>query len=380
MIFLRIIVCLAGLAVVTAALFSAVRTFLVPRGVTDRLTRAVFIGMRRIFGVLLWRVGANLTDRVLAYYAPTALLALPVVWLACLLGGYTAVYWALGEPTLNAAFATSRLSLFALTADVQKLPAGPIFAFSETALSVLLAAILVAYLPAIYAAFSVREVAVTGLETRAGSPPTPAAMLIRYYTIHGLDKLGEMWSLWQEWFETVEETHLALQPLVHYRSPQPDRSWITAAGSLLDSASITASTLDRPRDPEAELCIRAGYLCLRRICGAFHIPYPDDPAPTDPIMVAREEYDRVYDLLASKGVPLKSDREQCWRDFIGWRVNYDVPLVALSVMVYAPYAPWSSDRVPIDRRAFGHGDKAARQVMETVASGRFQLQAAGQKE
>ncbi len=39
-----------------------------------------------------------------------------------------------------------------------------------------------------------------------------------------------------------------------------------------------------------------------------------------------------------------ADREQAWRDFSGWRVNYDVPLLALASLVMAPYAPWSSDR------------------------------------
>jgi hypothetical protein len=48
--------------------------------------------------------------------------------------------------------------------------------------------------------------------------------------------------------------------------------------------------------------------------------------------------------LAAAGVPLVEDREQAWRDFSGWRVNYDTVLVTLANLVMAPYAPWSSDR------------------------------------
>ena len=44
------------------------------------------------------------------------------------------------------------------------------------------------------------------------------------------------------------------------------------------------------------------------------------------------------------GVPLIADRDQAWRDFAGWRVNYDTVLLALAAMTMAPYAPWSSDR------------------------------------
>ena len=60
--------------------------------------------------------------------------------------------------------------------------------------------------------------------------------------------------------------------------------------------------------------------------------------------MAREEYDEVYDRLAAAGIDLNPDRDEAWRAFAGWRVNYDVVLIALCAMVMAPYAPWSSDR------------------------------------
>src|SRR5213075_1815942 len=75
-------------------------------------------------------------------------------------------------------------------------------------------------------------------------------------------------------------------------------------------------------------------------------PYDRDPGPSDPISVAREEYDALYDRLAEAGVPLRADRDQAWRDFAGWRVNYDAVLLGLAGFVMAPYAPWVSDRSP----------------------------------
>ena len=47
---------------------------------------------------------------------------------------------------------------------------------------------------------------------------------------------------------------------------------------------------------------------------------------------------------------LKSDRDECWRNFAGWRVNYDTPLVALAGLTDAPAVPWSSDRIRGDYR------------------------------
>ena len=48
--------------------------------------------------------------------------------------------------------------------------------------------------------------------------------------------------------------------------------------------------------------------------------------------------------LEEVGIPIKSDRDQAWRDFAGWRVNYDTPLLSLAELTVAPYAPWTSDR------------------------------------
>src|SRR5207237_9132444 len=106
------------------------------------------------------------------------------------------------------------------------------------------------------------------------------------------------------------------------------------------------SSLDLPREAEAALCVRTGTLSLRRNADYFSIEYDPDPAPTDPITVAREEYEGVVEKLGAAGLPLKADREQAWRDFAGWRVNYDRVLLALAAMTTAPPAPWSSDRAP----------------------------------
>jgi hypothetical protein len=119
---------------------------------------------------------------------------------------------------------------------------------------------------------------------------------------------------------------------------------VTAAGAVLDAAALSRSVLDVPRDPNADLCIRAGYLALRRIADFFQISYNAAPLPGDPISIARQEFDAACGRFASDGVPLKPDMEQAWRDFAGWRVNYDTVLLALAALTMAPYAPWSSDR------------------------------------
>lgn len=363
---------IVGCAFVFTAIVSAVRTFVVPRGgAPDALTRAAFVVIRAVLEIALRSASKTKRELALAYYAPAALLTLPVVWLACVLLGYTSIYWSLGATSWSQAITISRLSLLYLGSDIRGIHGGTVVGFSETVLSLLLAAILVSYLPAIYSAFSQREQVVTGLETLAGSPPSPYKMIKRYHLIKGMGHIGEQWPAWQAWFEMVEESHTALLPLVFYRSPQPSRSWVTAAGAILDTASLVASSLDRPRDPRAELCIRAGYLCLQRVATPLGIPFKEEPQPTDPISVSREEYDAVCNGLAELGVPVKADRDQAWRDFVGWRVNYDAVLIGLAVFTSAPNGLWSSDRVPYRRSPFTTARRSARRAASAAMAGQL---------
>jgi hypothetical protein len=162
--------------------------------------------------------------------------------------------------------------------------------------------------------------------------------------LNRLEYLEEIWIPWEGWFVDIEESHSSLPALLFLRSPQPQRSGITAAGAVLDGASITLAAVDVPRDSQADLCIRAGYLSLRYIADFFRIQYNANPASTDPINVTQAEFNEALETMAQAGVPLKPDREQSWIDFKGWRVNYDTVLLGLAELTMAPSAPWSSDR------------------------------------
>jgi hypothetical protein len=335
----------AGLVMALATIGGAVRTVIVPRGVSSRLTRTVFLALRALFRL---RAGPaapyERRDRVMALYAPVGLLALLAVWMALVCSGFTLMFWGLGGRSFREGFLLSGSSLLTLgSSRAGDLPAVTL-SFAEALIGLVLLAMLITYLPAIYGAFSRREAAVTALEVRAGSPPSAVEMIERYWRVGRIDRIGEMWVRWEAWFVEVEESHTSFPALVFFRSPQPDHSWITAAGAVLDAASLVASTVAIPRDVQADFCIRAGYLALRRIADYFSIPYEPDPRPDDPISISRGEFERAYDRLAAAGVPLKPDRDRAWRDFAGWRVNYDSVLIALAGLTMAPYAPWSSDR------------------------------------
>lgn len=344
----RVLVVLLGLSLVTATVVSAMRAFVLPRSAPDRLTRAVFVGMRWLFTLRLRRTQTYLErDRVLELYAPLSLLSLPPTWLALVLVGYMGLYWALGVSSWYDAFRTSGSALLTLGFASGDGVLATVLMFSEATLGLMLVALLIAYLPTMYAAFSRREALVTLLEVRAGSPPSALTLLVRFHHIHGLDHLTEMWEAWEVWFAELAESHTSLPAVAFFRSPQPEHAWITAAGAVLDAAALAQAVLDGPPTPMAALCLRAGYLALRRIANFFALPSSPDPHfPAQPISITRAEFEAACDELTGHGVPLKADRDLAWSDFAGWRVNYDAVLLALCTLTTAPYAPWSSDRAP----------------------------------
>jgi hypothetical protein len=347
MLLVRVLAFLLGAGIVALTILSATRTFVLPRSAQVKLTRVVFLTSRICFTLYTRRATTyEERDRVMALYAPITLLILPAVWLALVTVGYTSMFWAIGVASWRAAFEVSGSSLLTLGfAKVGGL-APTILSFSEATIGLILVALLISYLPTMYGAFSRRELAVTMLEVRAGTPPSAVELFARYHRLERLDLLNDLWLTWEIWFADIEETHTSLAPLSFFRSPQPEHSWVTAAGAVLDAAALAASTLDIPRDPQADLCIRAGYLALRRIADFFGIAHDPNPTPHHPISIGREEFDDACARLMQAGVPLKPDRDQAWHDFTGWRVNYDTVLLRLAALTMAPYAPWSSDRSP----------------------------------
>ena len=346
----RAVVFLAGVYLVLLTLASSLKTVILPRGVQSRLSRVIFLSLRNVFDLAAGRDATyERRDEVLALYGPLSLLALLASWILIVIGSYTLMFWAVLGDSLWAAFQLSGSSVFTLGFAAPTTLPVTLLVLSEAGIGLIELALLITYMPSLYSAFQRRESLVSMLEVRAGSPPSGVELLLRFQRIHGLDHLiEEVFEAWEAWFIDVEESHTSMPALPFFRSPQPERSWITAAGAVLDGAALMSSCVDVAKDAHTDLCIRAGYLSLRRIADSFSITYDHAPKAGDPIQVARAEFDEAYDELAAGGLPMKPDRDRCWKDFSGWRVNYDTVLIKLATLLSAPYARWSSDRALMD--------------------------------
>ncbi len=348
MLVVRIAVALVGAVLVLWILSSAIRTVVLPRASASVLTRLHFRLMRAVFDLFASpKRPFEKRDAAMALYAPISLVMLPGVWVALMIVGFTGIFWGAGINPLAEAFITSGSSLLTLGFDRPTGVGRQMLTFVEAGLGLGIVTLMISYLPTIYSAFSRREALVGMLEVRAGLPPSPSELLRRYQLIGWLDNLdADVFEPWEEWFVNVEESHTTQPSLVFFRSPHPERNWLTAAGCVLDTAAIVASTLDIPRSAQRDVLIRTGFFTLRRIADFYGIAYDPAPSPTDPISISEREFNLLCVELRGAGIPLKADLHQAWLDYAGWRVNYDAVLVSLCSLVMAPPARWSSDRMP----------------------------------
>lgn len=342
----------AGAFVIAWTLSSAIRSTVLPRGVQDVLSRVTTASVRAAFRLRAGRSASyERRDRIMALLGPVSLLALLASWIVLLVAAYALLYLAATTSSLTRAIELSGSSIFTLgTTSVHGLGVN-VLTYSEAGFGLLLLTLLITYFPSIYAAFSRRERGVSLLRVRAGDPPRAAAMMIRFHRIEDTNyRLAELWQSWEEWFVDVEESHSSFPVLAFFRSPQPEQSWVSAAGALLDAASMWVAAIEHPVDPAAQLCIRAGFQTLRRVASLFGLDYDEDPRPDQAVTIDKEEFDAALEEMEAAGVPLKADRDQAWRDWAGWRVNYDTALLNLARLVEAPPAPWVSDRSPLVRQ------------------------------
>lgn len=345
MIAIRTIVFGFGFAVAVWTVLSAIRTTVLPRSAQVSISRWIYRGMRSLFELSVSRTTDFATrDRVMALYGPVALLVLPLAWLVLVGVGYSLMFWALDTSSFSQAIGLSGSSLTTLGFVPKETLAERLVAFTEAGWGLILVALMITFLPSIYSTFSRRETQVALLEVRAGDPPSAVEMLTRHQRIGWIEDIDNTWLEWERWFAELEESHTTFPILAFFRSPQPQRSWVAASGTVLDAASLYVSCLEGVRLGPPGVCIRSGFLALRQLADFFGIDFDADPRPHDPISISRQEFDEAFDRMADAGMPMKADQDQAWRDFSGWRVNYDTVLLALAEITMAPFAVWSSDR------------------------------------
>ncbi len=338
---------LAGLGawLVIFTLLSAARAIVLPRSEQVALNVVVF-------GVTRWMIHAVAKrqatyaerDRIMALTGPLGLLTLPVVWLSLVSVGYTMLFYAAGVRDWSRAYDISGSALLTLGQPLETigLP-GRMLVFSESALGLLLVALLITYLPTIYSSFARREALVAKLELRAGLPLSAGGLVCWLHETGGLHEPTlagggtDVWAQWEEWFMDIEESHTSLPVLSAFRSREAGRSWVTAAATILDSSVIIHTCIESPRNPHLDLCLKAGVITLNRVARFFEKKNSGAaPPPHQAVMFEEEHFVEMYTQLESAGVPLKLGLAEGWQAFRELRGRYQEALMCLAHLTKAP--------------------------------------------
>ena len=352
----RWVAAVCGIFVLLTAWSSVIGTLIVPRPVGSWLTR----GVDRMVVVTYRLVKQHFPDyrsrdRILATQAATILITQLLGWLALIFVGYTLLLWPMSSRGIVSAFIDAGSSIFTLGFAEPPGAAPAVIVFLAAGSGLVIVALQIGYLPALYNAFNRRETEVTLLNARGGFPAWGPELLARTHYALGtgvstLNTLPELYMNWERWAADVAESHTTYLPLVRFRSPLPLSSWVTSLLSVLDSAALILSLApeEAPTVP-ARLCLRGGFQCFGRIARAMGFDVPDEANPDAGITLTFEEFLDAVARLNDVGFKISRDPADAWPDFVGWRVNYEQAAYQIAEAIDAVPALWSGPRHhPVD--------------------------------
>lgn len=244
------VVAFLGVLLILAILWDAFETIILPRRVTRRLR------LTSIFYRSVWWPWSGLTQRLstgkqrekyLGLFGPLSIILLLGFWATGVIFGYAIISWSLDEKLKTSEIVDfwtyvyiSGTNFFTLGyGDITPLePLGRALAVVEAGTGFAMLAIVIGYLPVLYQAFSHREVNISLLDQRAGSPSSPAELLRRHDASRSAADLNEFLSSWERWAAELMESHLSYPVLCFFRSQHDNQSWLAAMTTILDTCAL----------------------------------------------------------------------------------------------------------------------------------------------
>ncbi|MHB1501892.1 MAG: hypothetical protein ACYCYK_12130 [Candidatus Dormibacteria bacterium] len=345
MLALRLLALVAGLVLTFDTLASVVRTVIVPRASSSRLSAVLADIVQGGLGkIARTRSDYLRRDEILAQGAPVFLVLRLVVWIGLLVAGFTLLLWGSGTQDPAGALRLSASSILPLGLTHARSGLETAIAFMESASGVIVVALQISYLPSLYSSFNRREALVTMLDSSSGSPPWGPEILARHALVDNQDHLSDLYHDWEQWAADISESHTSYSTLLFFRSPEPRTSWVLALLACLDAAAMHLALNPLTAPATARPFLRMGIVCLRSLARVTKIPYPADPMPNDAIQLTIEEFQEAVARVLAVGWTAERSVEEAWPHFHGWRVNYASIAYQLAALIDAPPGPWSGGR------------------------------------
>ncbi|MGA2427493.1 MAG: ion channel [Candidatus Acidiferrum sp.] len=339
---------LAGIAIFFIVIWDAFESVILPRRVTRRFR------LTRLFYRVTW-VGSKFLvkfvpsrktrDALLGFYGPISLLILIGVWAVGLVLGFglmqfgagSAVNITGGQPGLSTDFYLSGTTFFTLGLGdvVPRSGLARVLVVVEAGFGFGFLAAIIGYLPFIYGSFSKREVEISLLDSRAGTPPTAGELLLRHSYEGGREALRELLKDWELWCAELMESHLSYPVLAFFRSQHDNQSWIAALTAILDACALLKVGIEGSCERQAKLTFAIARHAVADLSQVFGTPPRALPHERLPAADAA----RLRDKLAEHGLRLR-DTPEAQQELTAMRNSYEPYIYALATYLNQTLPPW----------------------------------------
>jgi hypothetical protein len=357
---------IAGIVVILAVLLDAFETVVLPRRVRRQFRITVW------FYRNTWKPWRKITSLIkspgrrenfLGYFGPLSLLFLLALWACGLIFGFALLQYGAGEHvqlsnepiTLGRVIYLSGSTFFTLGyGDI--IPTSVIaraLAVLEAGMGFGFLGVVIGYLPTIYSSFSRREIEISLLDARAGSPPTAAEFLVRFGTCPQEAVLDETFRDWERWAAELLESHISYPPLSFFRSQHNNQSWLGALTMILDASALVVAGIDGIRDEQAKLTFsvaRHAMVDLAQLVNARYDPVAPDRLSPEQLLAIRQ-------ALLDQGLHLREAAESDEK-LAHLRSLYEPYAIAMARNLFITLPPWIHAEKKKDNWEGGPWDRA----------------------
>jgi hypothetical protein len=347
-----LVLALLGVFLILMILWDAFETIILPRRVTRRLRLTTFF-YRSIWwpwsGLALRLTSGRKREKYLGLFGPLSLILLLGFWAGGVIFGYAIIAWSLDEKLRTADVVNfwtylylSGTNFFTLGyGDVTPLePIGRAFAVVEAGTGFAMLAIVIGYLPVLYQAFSRREVNISLLDQRAGSPSSPAELLRRHNA--SAADLDEFLGGWERWAAELMESHLSYPVLCYFRSQHDNQSWLAALTTILDTCALVTVGIGGTPAWQARLTFAMARHAIVDLAQVFRTTPTTHHASKS--RLSHADFRRMVSIIQ----PEQRELTDTEHKLIQMREMYEPYVAALSEFLVMPLPPWILSEATID--------------------------------
>jgi Ion channel len=345
---MRTFATVVGIVIVLTVLLDAFETVVLPRRVRRQFRITSW------FYRNTWRPWARLASYIpsqtrretfLGYFGPLSLIALLGLWACGLIFGFALLQFASGEHLVTGGQPINfRLLLYHSGETFFTLGYGDITPATTTARALSVAeagmgfaflGVVIGYLPTLYSAFSRREIEISLLDARAGSPPSATELLTR--AVDSLDRgtLDRLFRDWERWAAEVLESHLSYPVLSFYRSQHSNQSWLGALTVVLDATALVIAGIDGISSEQARWTFKMARHAVVDLAQVVNARYNANA----PERLSASDLGLIRTRLAEKGLQLRGGAE-AEQKLLQLRMQYEPYVIAIARNLYISLPPW----------------------------------------